>query len=237
MTRSAITGLSALVALLGLASPVASAPIGPVASTFDLDLDGWEAWGFDIDTLSVVRNAADERHAAVGGNPGGFAEFLDVTVEPASALRAPEKFHGDWSDFLGTGSFRYDHRLFSVGTTDQDDPDPVKDYFVFVFSGPVTILGLNVAIFQAPGPAAATDWVTIEAPLDPLQWTVVSPFVGGTFESILGNVTDVVVTFEIVNNDVQQEESVGVDNAMLVPEPATLGLLAVGGLVLLRRKR
>ena len=72
--------------------------------------------------------------------------------------------------------------------------------------------------------------------MKPMKWSVVS-FVGGTFESILSNVTDVFITFEIVNNDVQQQESAGVDNAMLVPEPASLGLLAAGGLVLLRRKR
>ena len=237
MMRLALTGFSAMVALLAMAAPVAGVPIGPVESTFDADLDGWEAWGLDLDALTVVRNAADETHTAVGGNPDGFAEFLDITEEPASGLRAPEKFRGDWSDFLNAGSFRYDHRLLAVGTTDQDDADPIKDYLVIVSSGPLTFLGLNAAVFEAPGPDGATDWVTVEAPLDLSKWTVFSPFVGGTFESILSNVTDVFITFEIVNNDGQQEESAGVDNAMLVPEPASLGLLAVGGLALLRRKR
>lgn len=260
-----------------LAAPVAWAGSPTVTSTFDFNLDGWEAVGFNIDdsigailggtVLSQQVNAADMVHddggmfnAAFDGNPGGFARFTDAVTDPASFASAPGAFLGDLSGYTG-GTFSFDHRLFSEGTND----DGIGPYAVIFISGDPNDLAAYGAVL--PGPAAAdTGWVNISVnltdggpggliPVSDIDLGAFDPeFAGDTadllsgglltttasFDDVMSNVTQVLVSFELVdNNGTQQTEAGGIDNVRLeaVPEPGSVALLGLAGLVLLRRRR
>ena len=59
-----------------------------------------------------------------------------------------------------------------------------------------------------------------------------------TFEEVLADVSSLIISFEMVdNNSTQVSETNGVDNVMLVPEPTSLALLGIGGLLAARRRR
>lgn len=218
--------------MLSLPAAALAAPIAtPVSSDFDADLDGWTAWGINIDNPFnpfLVDHSADLSHSATGGNPDGYARFDDVVVQTGAMLRAPAKFLGDWSGLIGTGALSFDHRIFEAGDVGPDDFSP---YYAVVVSGSLT----NAAGWIGPTPTGPTDWVHLEAPLDPANWQV-SPL--SSFEQIMANVTDLFIPFELVDNSSNQlQEHNGVDNVLLVPAPAAAYFLALGGLAALRRRR
>lgn len=241
-----------------------------VSSTFDAGLEGWKAVGFDFDvTLGIpvvvditkTDNSADlawdDGTGPFSGNPGGFARFLDVIEEPASFLEAPAGFAGDLTGFAG-GTLSYDHRIFNEGA----EATSVGPYVLALISGDVN--DRNAFISVQPGPAlgdADTDWVTVSTTLDASNFQSIvdvdlglfdasaagltaSGFGvangGMTFEQVLADVTSLIISFEMVdNNSSQVSESDGVDNVNLVavPEPTSLALIVLGGLLMARRRR
>jgi hypothetical protein len=243
--------------LLALSPMHASA----ASSTFDSDLEGWEAVGFDIDfaifppafNIALVENTGDMVHEAADGNPGGYARLTDAIEEPASFAAAPVSFlnGGDLTSFIG-GTFSFDHRLFDTGTPNEG----IAPYTVFFLSGDPT--DLNAVVWTAPPPAGATDWVHFDITVDESELTlfenvplsVVDPslpsstpadlgFSGTmTFEEIMGSVDEILVAFELVDNvGFQNQEHGGIDNVQLLPEPGSLALLLLSGVILLRRRR
>ncbi len=265
----------ALIAALGASSAWAQ-PV--ITSSFDTDLEGWSAVGFEIDdsfgailsgqVLSVVNNTADMVHDAGGdsdpaftGNPGGFARFTDVVVDPGSFANAPAAFLGDLSAYAG-GTFSFDHRLFNEGS----DATSVQPYAVAFISGDPNDLNAYGAVFPGPGLGAAdTDWVNLSVNLtdggpnglqkisdldlgifDPdFAGDTVSSLSGGvlqtaaTLDAVLSNVTRIVVAFEIVdNNSSQTSEAGGIDNVTLrgIPEPATFVVLSVASALMARSR-
>ncbi len=256
-----------------VAAPMAWAGAPTVTSTFDTDLEGWEAVGFNIDdslgailsgtVLSQQVNVGDMVHDAGGGafdgNPGGFARFTDVVTDPASFASAPGDFLGDLSGYTG-GTFSFDHRLFTEGTND----DGIGPYAIIFISGDPNDLAAYGAVL--PGPAAAdTGWVTVSVnltdggpggliPVSQIDLGAFDPdYAGDTAESLSGgllstsasfndvmsNVTQVLVSFELVdNNGTQVSEAGGIDNVTLqVPEPTSVVLLGLAGALLIRRRR
>ncbi len=238
-----------------------------VTSTFDSDLEGWTAVGIDVDfgnllsPLSFTDNSADAVHDAGAGvftgNAGGFARFTDAVEDPGSFLRAPGSFTGDLSSFAG-GTFSYDHRLRENGL----NATSVQDYVIAFISGGLNTFEAYVAVISGPTLADAdTGWVNVSVvldesnftPVDDLDLGIFDPSLAGStasglsfgvidtsssFEQVLGNVTDVLISFELVdNNSTQNSESGGVDNVTLVPEPSSLALLGLGGLIAVRRRR
>ena len=183
-------------------------------STFDSGLDGWTGGPDPIGWYSG------------GGNPDGYLLFNDnrnVNVSPMPLVYAPLDFLGDWSGLDGIGVLSYDHKIFSTGSNSAYVP-----YEVYIHSGD------DFARWQGDTPNGVTDWVNIEVPIDSSEWVVKQ----GTWEDILSNVTQLRIRVELVSGSDVLSDIEGIDNVSLqVPEPATLSLMAIGGLLLRRRKR
>jgi hypothetical protein len=258
-----------IIPVLACAAAVFSAgdSLGQIASTFDSDLDGWTAVGFDFDatialppTLTITKtdNAQDVEWADTtpfAGNPGGFALFTDEITDPGSFLEAPAKFTGDLSAFAGQ-TISYDHRLFNEGS----NVSSIGPYVIVLVNGDPNDLNAYVHIQDGPT-GGDTDWQTISTTLDASNFQaiadidlgVLDPAFDGivpssiplgnfstdmTFEQVLADVTDIYISFELVdNNSTQVSESAGVDNVVITPEPTSLALLGLGGLLFARRRR
>lgn len=270
--------LSAGVGALFTSAAMAGAP-APVVSSFDSDLEGWTAVGFNVDTsigallsgnvlsqtdnsLDMVYDSGGDFNAGFVGNPGGFARFTDVIEDPASFASAPGGYLGDLSGFAG-GAFSYDHRLFAQGP----NAASVGPYVILFISGDPNDLAAYGAVL--PGPSlgdADTGWINVSAnltdggpgglvPVSQIDLGVFDPSLAGdtaeslsggllsttaSFNDVMSNVTQVLVSFEIVDNDSNQnEEFGGIDNVQLrgIPEPGTAALLGLAGLALVRRRR
>lgn len=136
---------------------------------------------------------------------------------------APAAFHGDWSGLVGNGALSFDMRLLEIPSSGNTLPYEVR----------VGGAGGQL-VWTAPGPTSTTDWLTHTVAIDEGSWTVLS----GSFAGAMANVNDLRIRVRLFDN-VEPGIRLGIDNVVLapVPEPASMSVLALGALGLLRRKR
>jgi hypothetical protein len=186
----------------------ASAQAVPIVSTWDDGtLNGWTFTGVSYGYWQV---------ALSGGNPGGWAQFYDTSsTYTADTLHAPASYLGNLQPYLASGWLEWDMlsgRTASIGTT-------------------VTLAGPGGrAIYRSPVPGLT--WSHVQVGLQPQYWTVSQ----GTWAGLMANVTDLNIVGDVVTGEGSVE--LGLDNFTLAtPEPASLALLCLGGVALLRRAR
>jgi hypothetical protein len=183
-------------------------------STFDLDDEGWTITG-DAQGGGVLPTWESS-----GGNPGGYISATDNVQGGTWYFNAPDAFHGDFSSAYGT-NLTFDLRQSRI-TSQFDNVD------VYLRGA-----GMDLTFDTAGNPG--TDWTGYSLLLTEAGgWDL-----GGLaptqteFQQVLADVTDLQIRGEYVSG-----ADVGdLDNVVFVPEPATMVLLGIGGLAVLRRSR
>lgn len=235
--------------VLGLVGPASAAVLAE--STFDSDVDGWQATnivGFTFVTIPVS-------FAAGAGNPGGAISLAAPPGSPASFFLAPAKFITALPSAIG-GSIQWDvstqpvegHGFFAV--TD-----------ILIATGPLSFASQNTIFTEVtpPPPPTAPDYAEYEMTFLEGNWS----FSDGPFrtpelatqaqiDDVLANATFLIIRAEYHEPPAAAPtETPGADIAFLdnvrilngaapVPEPSTLLLLATGGLAAIgvaRRRR
>lgn len=209
-----LTAVALAVALV-MSAPATADPIA--SSTFTAGSEGWKV-------VSTLGYFGDPTWLATGGNPGGFIYAVDPDTG-AFGFAAPAKFLGPVAGAYG------DTLSFDIAA--YNTPEAATGWVGIAGSG-LTF----VCQFDAPG-TVYPDWHNRSVLfLETAGWydpdTLLPPS-QEQLKTVLGNLEGLVITAEFADglpNDVS-----GLDNVVLMPEPATLSLLAAGGLWLLRRRR
>jgi len=211
-----------------VAAGVAATVSGDViTSTFDAGAEGWlVADGYSPQTQSVT---AVPEHRLVGGNGDGFITTA-ITWPTTAFFVAPGAFLGDRASSFG-GSIEVDRRFVH--------PDSAADTMQVDYAVDLTMTGLNGTITLAVdlAPVSLTQWESFSIDLSTAGgWFHVGSGVAATdaeIAGVLGSLDDL----RVRGNVRDQFARVGIDNFSVVPAPGAAGLLAVGALGVIRRRR
>lgn len=219
---SLMTGL----AVLAMATSGSASANVLAESQFGTGMDGWQVvdWHGWPGNPPLVESTYTPNWEAAGGNPGGYIWMHD----PSDGMF----FFSAPSEFLGNKSIAYGGSLSFDVKTDLGDVLNWPSGVIFVGGG-VTLVRDNVL----QQPSATWTSYSINLATD-ANWHV-NGFYGAQpteseFEAVLGSLDKLYISGDWAN---------GYDNGsldgvkMVVPEPASLSLLALGGLALIRRKR
>lgn len=203
-----------------LFSLCAVASAGPIAtSTFDTDADGWVI----VTTLQPTLNQAPT-WTATGGNPGGFIYGVDPDTGSWGFL-APDKFLNDISDAYG--------QTLSFDIAAYYTPD-----------NPAAWVGVQGAGYQfvceyTPPASNYPAWYSRSVTMtETAGWFDPDTLAAPTYTqwmAVLNDLDALVITAEFapgLGNDIS-----GLDNVILVPEPASLLIITVAGIPFIRRRR
>ena len=177
-----------------------------ILSTFDTNLDGW--------TMPNQQDSMFDWQSA-GGNPGGFAQFVDGDADNSTFITAPANFLGDWSGFDSIGSISFDHQQIDAGTGNTLVP------FEIFLSGPG-----GSARFTEDHPGTIGPWLSVNAKLIESLWSVEN----GSWSGLLADVTQFDIRIEVVDNNNTLGDHAGIDNIAVrsVPEPCGFCIILFG---------
>jgi hypothetical protein len=191
---------------------------GVVVSDFT---NGPEDWHTE-DVLNIDRGVT--QWSGTVGNPGGCIfdwDYQNIDGWAPGYLRAPAKFLGDHSNMYG-GYLQYDFRC--------ERPD--------MSSGQDVILEGNGIRLTWDATYTNTAWCTNHVGLYAgAGWsTSTGPATESSIRAVLSNITALRIMYDYADYWVPYKSGF-LDNVIMAPEPATLSLLALGGLLIARRRR
>lgn len=206
-----------VIGVMGITASAWAATPGTIA-TFDVDEDGFV--GSTIATVQI--------HAANGGNPNGFVQIrkdLETGFDIGTQNSVWPGFLGDYAAGGITGA-GFDLNVFNIAFDDAQ-----------------IRLRRNVAengwhhSFGAVLPNANA-WESFDVSFNPAWDDVTAILNGWTQEAGSPSFADLMASVGWLEVRLINEGSAiaGIDNVRLVPEPATLALLALGTAVLGRRR-
>jgi alkaline phosphatase D len=215
---------------LSLILSIASSEASAISSTFDVDTEGWFVENRLANDGFSLQGTQAATHQTTGGNPGGHICCADTTGF-SDFFAAPALYVGDKSSFIG-GTLSFDAKSDSAPQ----------------FSGQFLVLleGNGVTLFfdsTSPFPQMQATWESLSVSLAPEPgWKVATgncfftetcvPADNSDFQLVMSNLTSLNIRGDWVDGgDIGR-----LDNVNMVPEPATLLLLA-GGLLALSLRR
>lgn len=191
---------------------------GDIVSSFDVGDEGWQLVG---DSTSSTPD-----FLATGGNPGGYVEGDDSVDGGIWYWMAP-------SMFMGNQIAAYDQEL-SFDLTQSNTSNPL-DYEDVLISGG----GLTIAYDTLLNPSQTWTSYSIELN-DTAGWTINDlngvNATAGQIQQVLSNITNLRIRGEFHRGP----DTGGLDNVRLatsVPEPGSVAMLGLFGLVVLTRRR
>lgn len=194
-----------------------TANANPLSDFDDGTLQGWTAiatpWDGDPfgGTFELVTS---------GGNPGGYIHAVDENHLGGLLVAGPAEFSGDLSGYTAV---QYDEYIYN-------NPQIVHGTSLY-------LLGANGTSYRSIQPLdQVATWATRTVPLEEGSWMLNPGSVGTeSFADVLLDAT-LAVEFSVSITTLPTLEA-GIDNITLVPEPASLALLGLGGIALISRRR
>ena len=209
---------------------------------FDSNLDGFVSDPFDNGITGPITHQATPGSGGANGWAGTTVNTTGTTVNgPFVGMNKGTNaaFTGDWVTNYGRGgtqlTYNMDFMLDTAmanfnGFTIRAITNPLSDWKYTVGAGAVA-----AGVWNTASVTFDTAWTDAQAAT--AGW---KPIQGGTFATTFNNVSH----FEfkharVIPGGIQLPNGavIGVDNLNITPEPASLSLLAVGGLIMLRRRR
>jgi hypothetical protein len=184
-----------------------------VISTFDMDSEGWWASG-DVHGMAW---------SATIGNPPGSFHAVDDATGAVWYFIAPSKFLGNKSSAYGK-TLSYDINISARDSSDWGSPD-------ILLAGN----GLTLAWYDAfPVPGQWTSYtVSLTETGGWVNTTGGQPATQSEMQSVLSNIQSLWIRGEYLTGN----DDAYLDNVVMIPEPAALLLLGLGGLALRRRTK
>lgn len=207
--------------------------------TFDTDAAGWEVGTVNDDAEIKVSQAT---YQSTNGNPGGHISgaLMDSPDRLYGFQPSDTSVYGDMTGLTMTVDFKLDGIV--------DEPaNPRVRFYVGTVTGGYDYYATNDTYSWNPN--GETSWITHQVLLTSanfIQWPVE---IAGlkTFDEIIAAPEDIGLVFVDgagclgISTQMGFSSDAGatifVDNFGVVPEPATICLLGLGGLALLSRKR
>ncbi len=208
--------VSTLAAIAGCASFAAAGGIVAQTTWDSGTLEGW--------TYTSGTGGGEYETPIVGGNPGGFLQFVDGVDGQIGPPRsyAPAQFLGDYTAYEGVGYIEYDIILSSPPTV----PGEPLNY------QRMRLEGANGSEARIIADYTPTDvWQTVHVNIIETEWEMVS----GTWQDLISNVTAMRLGGDVITGSGPEG---GMDNVTLVaPEAPLTGVLTLGLAGMLRRRR
>ena len=198
--------------------------VAGISSTFDTDDEGWSASEVFDDASTGGQWGVS--WTSTGGLPAG-AVYRDDVGSGATVFSAPTKFLGDKSAYLdGTISFDMRNNVANAGGEQR--------WNLMLIGGGIKIVHHDY-VLDTPN-----QWGHFTALLNEANWTQClsssdwsGPITNADFSAVLENLEGMYIS---ADRGWGSDRSV-LDNVVMIPEPATLFLLAVGSLAQLRKRK